>query len=198
MTAETRTDEPTADASAADARARRYSPAEIQRHWQQQWEADGLYVASTESEKPKYYALVMFPYTSGDLHIGHWYNYRRSPTRTRATSACTASTSCSRWASTPSGCPPKTPPSSDGIHPYTWTMRQHRRAWSGQIKTMGGIYDWSKKLATCLPEYYSWNQWFFLQVLRARPGLPARWRPSTGAPRTRACSRTSRSSTACC
>ena len=66
-----------------DVRGRRYSPPEIEGRWQRQWEADGLYVASTDSNRPKYYALVMFPYTSGDLHLGHWWNFALADVHTR-------------------------------------------------------------------------------------------------------------------
>ena len=63
--------------------ADRYQPREIERRWQEEWERSGLYRVDDDADRPKYYSLVMFPYTSGDLHIGHWYNFGPADTHAR-------------------------------------------------------------------------------------------------------------------
>jgi leucyl-tRNA synthetase len=162
-----------------DVRGRRYSPPEIEGRWQRQWEADGLYVASTDSNRPKYYALVMFPYTSGDLHIGHWYNYGIADAHARYKSMRGFNVLMPMGFDA-FGLPAENAAIDRGIHPHTWTMENIARM-TAQIKTIGGIYDWTKTLASCLPEYYKWNQWFFLKFfekgLAYRELAPVNWCP---------------------
>jgi len=179
MTAEPRTDEPVAVESKPAARSARYTPAEIERRWQQRWEADELYVASVDSDRPKYYALVMFPYTSGDLHIGHWYNYGIADAHARY-KVMQGFNVLMPMGFDAFGLPAENAAIDRGIHPFTWTMNSLERMTS-QIKTIGGIYDWTKTLASCLPEYYTWNQWFFLKFfekgLAYRAMAPVNWCP---------------------
>jgi leucyl-tRNA synthetase len=164
---------------ATEPRARKYTPTEIEPRWQRRWEEDGLYVASTDSDRPKYYALVMFPYTSGDLHIGHWYNYGIADAHARY-KTMRGFNVLMPMGFDAFGLPAENAAIDRGVHPYTWTMDNIARM-TAQIKTIGGMYDWSKTLATCLPEYYKWNQWFFLkfyeQGLAYRAKAPVNWCP---------------------
>ncbi|MCC7369010.1 MAG: leucine--tRNA ligase [Chloroflexi bacterium] len=173
------TAEPVSADRVPEARARRYQPTEIEPRWQRQWEADGLYVVSTDSAKPKYYALVMFPYTSGDLHIGHWYNFAIADAHARYKSMHGFNVLMPMGFDA-FGLPAENAAIDRGIHPHTWTMDNITRM-TGQLKTIGGIYDWTKTLASCLPEYYKWNQWFFIkffeQGLAYRENAPVNWCP---------------------
>ncbi|MCS6802117.1 MAG: leucine--tRNA ligase [Chloroflexota bacterium] len=139
-----------------------YKPAEIEPKWQARWEADGLYRAPDYVE-PKWYYLTMFPYTSGDLHMGHW--YAMAPTDVQA-----------RWRRMKGynvmlpigfdafGLPAENAAIKRGIHPAAWTMANIENM-RRQLKTIGASFDWSREVITCLPEYYKWNQWFFLRML---------------------------------
>ncbi|MGE3267673.1 MAG: leucine--tRNA ligase [Chloroflexota bacterium] len=173
------TAEPVPADRTSDVRTGRYTPTEIEPRWQRQWEADGLYVASTNSEKPKYYALVMFPYTSGDLHIGHWYNFGVADAHARYKSMQGFNVLMPMGFDA-FGLPAENAAIDRGIHPHTWTMDNIVKM-TGQLKTIGGMYDWSKTLASCLPEYYKWNQWFFIkffeQGLAYRAEAPVNWCP---------------------
>src|SRR5918998_2836272 len=157
----------------------RYRPTEIESAWQRRWEADGLYVASTDSDRPKYYALVMFPYTSGDIHIGHWYNFGVADAHARY-KRMQGYNVLMPIGFDAFGLPAENAAIKQGTHPYAWTMQNIERM-TGQVKTIGGVYDWSKTLATCLPEYYKWNQWFFLKFyekgLAYRAEAPVNWCP---------------------
>ena len=110
---------------------------------------------------PKYYALVMFPYTSGDLHIGHWYNFAPADAHARF-KRMQGFNVLMPFGFDAFGLPAENAAIKEGIHPYKWTIDNIRNM-ERQMRTIGGVYDWSKELATCLPEYYKWNQWFFLK-----------------------------------
>ncbi len=156
-----------------------YQPTEIEPRWQRRWEDDGLYVAAVDSERPHYYALVMFPYTSGDLHIGHWYNFGIADAHARY-KRMQGFNVLMPMGFDAFGLPAENAAISQGTHPHAWTMRNIERM-ERQIRSIGGVYDWSKELATCLPEYYRWNQWFFLkfyeQGLAYRATAPVNWCP---------------------
>src|SRR5579885_3705182 len=127
--------------------AERYNAPEIERKWQLQWEADELYRVDTATDRPKWYALDMFPYTSGDLHIGHWYNYAPADARARFMRMR------GRHVFLPIGfdafgLPAEEAAIKNAIHPYTWT-RQNIERMTAQLKNIGGMYDWSHTLATC-------------------------------------------------
>jgi leucyl-tRNA synthetase len=159
--------------------ADRYQPLEVERRWQEEWERSGLYRVDDNSDRPKYYALVMFPYTSGDLHIGHWYNYAPADTHARY-KRMRGFNVLEPIGFDAFGLPAEEAAINHGIHPFTWTMANIERM-KGQIKTIGAMFDWSRELATCMPEYYRWNQWLFLQFLERglayRAKAPANWCP---------------------
>ncbi|MCC6174369.1 MAG: leucine--tRNA ligase [Chloroflexi bacterium] len=162
------------------ARPAKYEPVEFETRWQQRWAEDGLYIASTDSDRPKYYALVMFPYTSGDLHIGHWYNFGIADAHARY-KQMQGFNVLMPMGFDAFGLPAENAAIKQGTHPHAWTMKNIERM-TGQVKTIGGVYDWSKTLATCLPEYYRWNQWFFLKFyekgLAYRAQAPVNWCPN--------------------
>src|SRR5947209_5201707 len=156
----------------------------IEPKWQARWEAERLYDAEAEegSSRPKHYALVMFPYTSGDLHLGHWWNFALADVHTRYKRMQGFNVLFPPGFDA-FGLPAEGAAIKSGTHPYTWTMENIRRM-ERQWRTMGGAYDWSKELATCLPDYYRWNQWLFLQFLKRglayRQQAPVNWCPNHG------------------
>ncbi len=160
--------------------ADRYNPQEIEEKWRQKWAGDKLYEVNDDDPRPKYYALTMFPYTSGDLHIGHWYNnvpidvYARYM-RMRGYNVLHP------MGFDAFGLPAENAAISRGIHPYTWTM-QNIENMRRQLKSIGAVYDWSREVITCLPDYYIWTQWFFLKLYEAglayRAKAPVNWCPN--------------------
>ena len=154
----------------------------IEARWQARWEAERLYEADVDPSRPKHYALVMFPYTSGDLHLGHWWNFALADVHTRYKRMQGFNVLFPPGFDA-FGLPAEGAAIKSGTHPYTWTMENIRRM-ERQWRTMGGAYDWSKEVATCLPEYYRWNQWLFLQFLEHglayRQKAPVNWCPNHG------------------
>ena len=157
----------------------KYNPQEIEKKWQQRWTEDKLYEVTEESTKPKYYALTMFPYTSGDLHIGHWYNYVPPDVRARF-KRMQGYNVLHPMGFDAFGLPAENAAIKQGVHPFTWTM-QNIDNMRRQLRSIGAIYDWSREVVTCLPDYYKWTQWFFLKLYEAglayRRKAPVNWCP---------------------
>jgi leucyl-tRNA synthetase len=157
-----------------------YQPAVIEKKWQERWEADGLYRARIDHSRPKWYALTMFPYPSGDLHIGHWYAMAPSDVRARY-ARMKGYNVLFPMGFDAFGLPAENAAIKHGIHPYQWTMANIERM-RKQLKSMGAMFDWEREVITCLPEYYKWTQWFFLQLykhgLAYRQKAPVDWCPT--------------------
>ena len=140
----------------------RYSPTEIEKKWQEKWDADGLYHTADDGRE-KFYFLTMLPYTSGDIHVGHWYPMTPSDAAARYRRMR------GRNVFYPIGfdafgLPAENAAIKQGIHPHKWTYDNIDRM-RGQLKSMGAMFDWSSEVRTCDPQYYRWNQWFFLKFL---------------------------------
>jgi leucyl-tRNA synthetase len=154
----------------------------IEAKWQTRWETDRLYEADVDPSRPKHYALVMFPYTSGDLHLGHWWNFALADIHTRY-KRMTGFNVLFPPGFDAFGLPAEGAAIKSGAHPYTWTMENISRM-ERQWRTMGASYDWSKELATAQPDFYRWNQWLFLQFLKHdlayRHKAPVNWCPNHG------------------
>jgi len=145
----------------------RYSPAEIEPKWQARWDADAsLYAAEGhDSGKPKYYCLEMLPYPSGKLHMGHVRNYSIGDALARH-----------MWMRGYNvlhpmgwdafGLPAENAALKNGVPPREWTLG-NIAAMRKQMRRMGFSYDWATEVTTCLPDYYRWNQWFFLKMFES-------------------------------
>ena len=159
--------------------AQKYSPHEIERKWQHKWAVDHIHEVKEDSKRRKFYALTMFPYTSGDLHVGHWYAMSPSDVYARF-KRMQGYNVLHPMGFDAFGLPAENAAIKHGIHPYDWTVKNidnMRR----QLKSMGAIYDWSREVITCLPDYYKWTQWFFLKFYHAglayRAEAPVNWCP---------------------
>ncbi|MFC1984937.1 leucine--tRNA ligase [Chloroflexota bacterium] len=159
--------------------ADKYNPQDIEKKWQQKWAEDKLYEVTEDNTRPKWYALTMFPYTSGDLHIGHWYAMAPSDVHARF-KRMQGYNVLHPMGFDAFGLPAENAAIKRGIHPFTWTM-QNVENMRRQLKSIGAIYDWSREVVTCLPEYYKWTQWFFLKLyehdLAYRGKAPVNWCP---------------------
>jgi len=157
-----------------------YNPQEIEEKWQQKWAEDKLYEVTEDSTRPKWYALTMFPYTSGDLHIGHWYAMAPSDVHARF-KRMQGYNVLHPMGFDAFGLPAENAAIKQGIHPFTWTA-QNIDNMRRQLKSIGAIYDWSREVITCLPDYYKWTQWFFLKLYEAgiayRGKAPVNWCPN--------------------
>jgi leucyl-tRNA synthetase len=141
-----------------------YDPAAIEPRWQARWAADGLYRRPENPLRP-YYALTMYPYPSGNLHIGHWYAITPSDTHARFM-RMRGHDVFFPMGFDAFGLPAENAAIKHGVHPAEWTMANIARM-RQQLKSMGAMFDWAAEVVTCRPEYYGWNQWFFLQLLAA-------------------------------
>ncbi len=156
-----------------------YDPNSIERRWQERWAESGLYKTDEDPAKPKHYALTMLPYPSGDLHVGHWYAMTPSDTRARFM-RMRGYRVFFPIGFDAFGLPAENAAIDRGIHPYKWTMSNIERM-RGQLGQMGTMFDFDSEIVTCVPEYYRWNQWFFLKFLEKglayRKEAPVDWCP---------------------
>lgn len=141
-----------------------YKPEEIEPKWQARWAADKLYETADHPEKPKFYALTMLPYPSGDLHIGHWYAMTPSDARARY-KRMQGYNVFFPIGFDAFGLPAENAAIKRGIHPKTWTYANIERM-RGQLRSMGNMFDWNSEIISSDPKYYRWTQWFFLQFYK--------------------------------
>ena len=142
---------------------KQYDHKEIELKWYERWRDASLYAPETDASKPKYYVLEMLPYPSGTLHIGHLRNYAIGDALARY-----------KWMRgfnvlhpmgwDAFGLPAENAAIANKRHPREWTLA-NIEAMKRQHKRMGFSYDWHREVSTCEPEYYRWNQWFFLKML---------------------------------
>ena len=144
-------------------RDERYNAQQIEEKWFARWQEDSaLYAAEENSIKPKYYVLEMLPYPSGVLHMGHVRNYAIGDALARYMWMNGYNVLHPMgWDSF--GLPAENAAISNQTPPREWTLRNIAKM-KAQMTRLGFGYDWSREVTTCLPEYYRWNQWFFLKL----------------------------------
>jgi len=160
--------------------SKQYVPQEIEPRWQEYWENEKLYYASEDDEGERFYALVMFPYPSGDLHMGHMRNYAIGDLIARYKKMRGYNVmNPMGWDAF--GLPAENAALEADIHPKMWT-EQNIAAMKSQLYKMGICYDWGREVTSCLPDYYRWTQWIFLQLFKRglayKRKSPANWCPS--------------------
>jgi len=143
----------------------RYNAAEIEQKWQQQWQESGIDQTPDKSDKPKFYALSMFPYPSGNLHMGHVRNYVITDVIARL-KRMQGYRVLHPMGWDAFGLPAENAAIDHGIPPAKWTF-QNIAQMRDQLKQLGLSIDWNREVATCSPDYYKWTQWLFLQFLDA-------------------------------
>ena len=139
-----------------------YDPQQIEAKWQQCWERERLFETEADPGRRKYYVLEMLPYPSGDIHMGHVRNYSigDAVARYRRMRGYNVLHPIG-WDAF--GLPAENAAIKNQRHPSEFTFAYIDRM-RGQLKRLGVSYDWRREIATCLPEYYRWNQWFFLKM----------------------------------
>ena len=142
-----------------------YHPRAIEAKWQTKWEADKIYRSVIDNTKPKHYALTMLPYTSGDLHFGHWYPMAPSDARARF-KRMNGYNVLFPIGFDAFGLPGENAAIKRGIHPKEWTFKNVERM-RGQLKGMGAMFDWEREAISADPGYYKWTEWFFIKLFKA-------------------------------
>ncbi len=157
-----------------------YKPLAIEQKVQQQWEQSGVFNASDDSAKEKFYCLSMFPYPSGKLHMGHVRNYTIGDVISRF-QRMQGKNVMQPMGWDAFGLPAENAAMQNNVHPADWTY-DNIAYMRDQLKRLGFGYDWNRELATCDPEYYRWEQWFFLKLLEKdlvyKKVSPVNWCPN--------------------
>ncbi len=157
----------------------RYDFASIESKWQKKWAEEKTYKVTEDKSKPKYYCLEMFPYPSGNLHMGHVRNYSIGDVIARFKTMHGYNVLHPiGWDSF--GLPAEKAAIKHKTPPAKWT-KENIANMNRQLHAMGLSYDWDREVTTCLPEYYKWTQWFFLQFykkgLAYKKGASVNWCP---------------------
>jgi leucyl-tRNA synthetase len=156
-----------------------YKPSEIEQKVQADWEKSGVFTASEDTGKEKYYCLSMFPYPSGKLHMGHVRNYTIGDVISRF-QRMQGKHVLQPMGWDAFGLPAENAAMQNKVHPADWTY-SNIEYMRDQLKRLGFGYDWSRELATCDPSYYRWEQWFFLRLLEKglvyKKTAPVNWCP---------------------
>jgi leucyl-tRNA synthetase len=137
----------------------KYEHGSIEKKWQDRWEADGLHRARVDWDRPKFYALTMLPYPSGDLHIGHWYAMAPSDARARYMRMKGFNVMFPMGFDA-FGLPAEQAAVQRGVHPAQWTWANIERMRT-QLRSMGAMFDWEREAVAADPDFYRWTQWFF-------------------------------------
>lgn len=149
----------------AGEQAKKYDHTSIESKWQKEWEEAGIYTVQNKVEgKKNFYQLVEFSYPSGDLHTGHWYAFSVPDIYARY-KRMQGFNVLYPMGFDAFGLPAENAAIKNGGDPKEWTDQQMDRMRT-QIKSMGAMFDWSREVVTCNPEYYKWTQWMFNQFLK--------------------------------
>ncbi len=143
---------------------RRYNPQEIEPKWQRIWRESEIYKTDMKRTSDKYYVIPMLPYPSGDLHVGHWYNFAPTDAVARFHRMLGRNV-LTTIGFDAFGLPAENAAIKRKVQPAVWTY-SNIKTMTSQINQIGASYDWSHTLATCKPDYYHWNQWLFLQLYK--------------------------------
>lgn len=158
----------------------RYSFTEVEKKWQEYWTKNNFFKSYVDFKKPKYYVLEMFPYPSGEPHMGHVKNYVIGDVVARYKHSQGYNVLHPMgWDAF--GLPAENAAIKNNIHPSIWTKKNIQKM-KNTLINMGISYDWDREIATCNPNYYKWTQWMFLQLykkgLAYKKKAVANWCPS--------------------
>ncbi len=157
-----------------------YKPQAIEQKWQERWREARAFEVTEESSKEKFYCLEMFAYPSGHAHVGHVRNYMIGDVVARL-KRMRGFNVLHPFGWDAFGMPAENAAIKNGTHPEKWTLEniEHMK---GQLQRLGISYAWEREIATCLPDYYKWNQWIFLKMLERdlayRKKSSVNWCPS--------------------
>ncbi len=150
-------------ADAASGEAARYDPWVIEAKWQKRWAEERVFETEADPSKPKYYVLEMLPYPSGTMHMGHMRNYAIGDVVARV-KRMRGFNVLHPMGWDAFGLPAENAAIKNNTHPRTWT-NNNIAEFQRTLRRFGFSYDWRREISTCEPEYYRWNQWFFLRML---------------------------------